>query len=538
MNDELCERLLPLPSQYETEGTEYFVLKAQQPVVFSPGCESEARQLADYLQTGLGISAQLESHVPGTNLPRGAMCLEIEQDRVPGAEGYTLTVSAEAVRLCGQSATGVFRGIQTLLQLFPSQIHAPKGATWNSPRHPADFPQLPACKIVDVPRFAHRGLMLDVARSFLSVAEVCAIVEHASRYKLNVLHLHLVDDQGWRLEITNEGRAAQDTIDYTQLTQVSGQTAVAEGGYGYEPGRTGFYTQQEYREILEFCRARHIEVIPEIDVPGHTGAALAAIPQLCTPGSSHTATPQQPTAPIDYSTAVGRSYLDPHSEQTLVFLRHVLRQVVQLDARGSKIHLGGDEPHAMIARYGRRSDGPYAQLVQQAKEIVRSLGRQPVGWNEYLNAGSQDGDVVQYWYADDVGQQAVTQAARAGAQVILSPGNTTYLDQKYDSSSPIGLTWAGAFDVPAARDWDPEAVIAGLPADSILGVEAPLWSETVRGQQQAEWLIFPRLLATAEVGWSVCPQAAESFLHRCALQGPRLAAGGVNFFPTPAVPWN
>lgn len=222
-------------------------------------------------------------------------------------EAYRVEVTPEAVKVSAASGHGLFNATQTLRQLLPAAIEADGVlADWH----------IPGGTVVDWPQYSYRGLMIDVARSFLTVEEMKQIIDAAAWVKVSGLHLHLSDDQGWRIKITNDGRVEDDTIDYTRLTEVSGATAMTERGYDDEKGRTGFYTQGDYREIVAYAQARHITVIPEIDLPGHTIGALAAIPELNTPGSSHEATAEQPLCPPDGSADVGHSYLDPHSEHT------------------------------------------------------------------------------------------------------------------------------------------------------------------------------------------------------------------------------
>ncbi|MDO4242531.1 MAG: family 20 glycosylhydrolase [Actinomyces sp.] len=531
-------------------------LRRLTPLLCAHGAEPAAEWLAQRLRDGLGWGAGadlLPLRGPG---PEGlALRLLLDPAVSGGPEDYRLTINASGVEVRGAGPRGVLHGVRSLLALLPPRALAVDGASWSGAPQGRDpvLARLPHLVIEDGPRLAYRGLMLDVARSFLPVADVCAIVEAAALAKINVLHLHLVDDQGWRLEITNEGRHPEDTIDYTALTRISGGTAVDGGGYGGRPGRTGWYTQADYRRIVAFCRSRGVEVVPEIDVPGHVGAALHAVPELCTPGSSHAASPLEPVAPADGSTAVGRSYLDPASAATRRFLHHVLGQVAALDPAGERIHLGGDEPWAMAERYGIGPGSPYAELLTHAQQIVSGLGREPMGWNEAVSAGGGAG-ILQLWHAGPQERAALVRAAQEGARLVMSPATRTYLDQKYDPSSPIGLTWAGAIDVPAARDWDPDVELDNLPPTALLGVEAPLWSETVRSRADAEWLIFPRLLATAEVGWSPAPRGARpqepgktrvsgktgettAFLRRCAAWGPRMAVMGTAFHRAASVPW-
>lgn len=330
----------------------------------------------------------------------------------------------------------IFNATQSLRQLLPAAIEVGEPAL-------ADW-KLPTVTIRDWPEYEYRSLMIDVARSFLTVAEMKQIIDLASSAKISRLHWHLSDDQGWRIEITNDGRADGDEIDYTLLTAVSGNTAMTERGYNDEPGRIGFYTQAEYAEVVSYAADRFITVIPEIDMPGHTIGALAAIPQLNTAGSSHEGTPAQPVCPPDGSVEVGHSYLDPHAEVTYTFARHVLRQLAAITP-GSYLHIGGDEPLKMTERYGKEI---YLECVARLGEIVREVGKQPAGWNELAEANAAPGTLVQYWQGET---DATIAAAKGGATIILSHGESSYLYQKYFSDFPRrpGLGVQGRLRLPA-----------------------------------------------------------------------------------------
>lgn len=432
-------------------------------------------------------------------------------------EGYTLTVDG-GVSINADGPHGVFNATQTLRQLLPAGIETTGAANeW----------VIPGVSITDSPVYAYRGLMIDVARSFLTVEEMKRLIDSAAAVKASRLHLHLSDDQGWRIEITNDGRVEGDPIDYTRLTEISGATAMSERGYQDEPGRTGFYTQADYQEIVRYAQERFITVVPEIDLPGHTIGALAAIEELNTPGASNSGGLAQP----DGSADVGHSYLDPHSEHTYHFARHVLRQIAEITP-GDYLHVGGDEPLKMTERYGH---DVYIECVSKIVQIVRELGKKPAGWNELAQAGPGPDMLVQFWQGEST---HTLEAAEAGAHVILSRGESAYLDQKYHPDFPIGLDWAckGDCDFPAYYSWEPTELVPGL--ENIAGVEAPLWSETIRGVEQAEFMIFPRLYAIAELGWSAPhTRSLESFTKRVATIAPRLLVSGRTFYAGKHAKW-
>ncbi|GMA32449.1 family 20 glycosylhydrolase [Litorihabitans aurantiacus] len=514
--------LVPLPAEIEELDGEGYTLTPDSRFVAGPELAPLAELTAQSLRRSTGFALPV---VEGEPTPADVeLTLGGEADET--GEAYTLQSGPDGVAIEAAQPHGVFNGLQTLRQLLPAASESSEAviADWT----------VPALEISDAPRFGYRGVMIDVARSFLTVEELTATIDVLSSFKIDRLHLHLADDQGWRIEITNEGRADGDTIDYTRLTEVSGRTAMLEQGYQDEPGRTGFYTQQDYRDIVAHAQERFVEIVPEIDLPGHTNAALHAIPELNTPGSSHAATPEQPTAPHNGTGAVGYSYLDPDSEVTFTFIAHVLGQLAELTP-GDLVHVGGDESHDMVERHGQQK---FNDFVSRTIGIVHDLGKSANGWNEIARSAQiRSGDHVQYWNGETRSLQAATDR---GAKVVVSRGVSSYLDMKYNAGTAIGLTWAceGTCDSPQYYDWDPATVIPELTEESVAGVEAPLWSETVRGRSQAEFLVFPRAAAFAEIGWTPQEQRdVADFLNRLGGIGPRLLATGANFYDSALVPW-
>ncbi|CAA9309114.1 MAG: GH20, partial [uncultured Gemmatimonadaceae bacterium] len=408
-----------------------------------------------------------------------------------GAEGYELVVERERVLLRAAHPAGLFYGVQTLRQLLPASVeHA---AALN--RRLA----LPAGRVVDQPRFAWRGAMLDVARHFLPPADVKRFVDLLALYKLNRLHLHLADDQGWRVEIRSR----------PELARVGGSTQVGGG-----PG--GYYTQAEYADIVAYAASRFVTVVPEIDMPGHTNAALASIAALNCDGAA---------PPLYTGIRVGFSALCVGSDSTYAVVDDVVRELAALTP-GRWIHVGGDEVE-------RLTGAEYRGFVERVQGIVRSHGREMIGWGEIAPANLAPTTVVQHWKPDS----ARLHAARGG-RVILSPAKRVYLDMKYDSATTLGLRWAGLVSVRHAYGWDPATYLPGVPEAAILGVEAPLWSETLVRRADFEFMAFPRLAAVAEVGWSgASARRWEEFRRRLGAHGPRLTALGVNFYRAPEVPW-
>lgn len=429
---------------------------------------------------------------------------------VAAPEGYTLDV-AESIRVVGADDAGLFYGVQTLLQL----IRQDDDGTWGAHR----------ASIADAPRFAHRGVMLDVARHFFSVDEVTRLIDAASALKLNRLHLHLSDDQGWRIAIDSR----------PLLTDLSSDSAA-----GGDPG--GFYSAADYRSIVEYAAAHHMIVIPEIDLPGHTHAVGVAYPELVEEPVIDEAFRAQaaslgqalPVKGVAYTGwGVGHSSLRIHDERTYDFIGEVVAELAALTP-GPYLHIGGDEALGTTAE-------DYALFVARATRAVADAGKTPLAWHEAGAAADlAPGTVGQYWGSVTATPDAAAQAARfveRGGAVVLSPSDTAYLDMKYTPDFPLGLDWAGTIDVRTAYDWEPESVL-DIDAHAILGVEAPLWSETARTFDDVQTLVFPRIAALAEVAWS--PAAGrdwESFRVRLGSLAPLWTAAGISYHPADEIPW-
>ncbi len=341
------------------------------------------------------------------------------------------------------------------------------------------------------PRYEWRGVMLDVARHFLPPADVKRFVDVVARYRLNRLHLHLSDDQGWRIEIRS----------WPRLAEVGGATEVGGG-----PG--GTYSQAEYAEVVAHAAERGIVVVPEIDLPGHVNAALVAYPELAPAG--YDAKPYT-------GTDVGFSSLDVTSERVYEFVDDVVRELAELTP-GPYLHIGGDEVFEISAE-------EYMRFVERACESVRSHGKVPIGWEEIARTRLAPDTIVQHWKDPEL----AARAAEQGASVIMSPAARTYFDHKYDKTTKLGTQWAGHIGVRDAYDWDP---------GDALGVEAALWSETLASLADLEVMAFPRLLAFAEVAWT--PQGDrdwEDFRGRLAAEGRELDALAVDYFRSPEIDW-
>ncbi|MFC0109207.1 beta-N-acetylhexosaminidase [Kibdelosporangium aridum] len=428
--------------------------------------------------TGDGISLQLSGADPQV-----------------GQQGYQLDVAASGVTIKASSAAGLFAGTQTLRQLLPAKIEASSVQTGPWP--------VPGARILDYPRFAHRSAMLDVARHFFTPDVVKRYIDEIALYKINYLHLHLSDDQGWRIMIDSWPRLAT----YGGSTQVGG-------------GPGGYYTKAQYSDIVAYAAARHITVIPEIDMPGHTNAALASYAEL---NCNNTA------PPLYTGTNVGFSSLCVPKEVTYRFVDDVIRELAAVTP-GPYIHIGGDEAQST-------SDADYRAFMNRVLPIVAKYGKQTMGWHEIAKVNPPTGVVPQYW-GTTTSNTSVRDAAARGNKILMSPANKAYLDMKYNSSTRLGLTWAGYIEVRTAYDWNPGAHLSGVGESAVRGVEAPLWSETIVTRQDIEYMAFPRLPAIAEVGWSPWSKHNwDQFRQRLGAQGPRWTVMGMNYYRSTQVPW-
>jgi hexosaminidase len=484
-------------------------------VRLAPGFVIDAPAAFDtaWLRGVIGARAGWDDSIHSGDHDAATVSLRLAAEPSEHPEGYRLRADGERIDITAPTAAGLFYGAQTLVQL----LYPAAGTEW----------RVPPIEITDAPRFAHRGLMLDVARHFFGVETVCALIDRAAALKLNTLHLHLTDDQGWRLRIDA----------WPRLTEVA-----ASGSANGDPG--GFFTREDYREIVAHAATRHMIVVPEIDMPGHTHAVGVAYPHLAaapvlTDELRAQATELDQDLPVAGKPypgwAVGFSSLRIGDPQVESFVRDVIAEVAALTP-GPYVHIGGDEAHGTDPSH-------YAAFVRRAAEAVTAAGKTPIAWHEAgLVEGLPAGAVGQYW-----GRRSPVDgqddAARAfGGGVILSPADAVYLDMKYDAGSRLGLTWAdGPTSVERAYDWDPDTVIEGLDGARVRGVEAALWTETVSTAADIDEMLFPRIAAAAEIAWSPSPTlAAErtwtSFRARVAALEPLWQALGIGFFASPEIP--
>ncbi|HEV7933585.1 MAG TPA: beta-N-acetylhexosaminidase [Actinomadura sp.] len=484
--------VIPVPVSM-TPGPGVHVLTPETEISAPPGpARAVADSLAELLRPPTGFPLRIRPEA-------GDIALSLDGPGRLGPEGHLLEISEEGVRLRARTAAGLFRGVQTLRQLLPAAVES---------RGPCPGPwPMAGVRIEDGPRYPWRGVMLDVARHFFDVRAVKRFIDHAVAYKINVLHLHLTDDQGWRLAIDR----------WPRLADHGGGTEVGGG-----PG--GHYSRRDFQEIVGYAGARHMTVVPEIDVPGHTNAALASYAEL-NPGDR---------APERYTgIEVGFSSLRADKEITYRFLDDVIREVAELTP-GPYLHIGGDEAEST-------DPADYSEFLTRAQRIVRAHGKTVVAWQDAASSTLAPGTLVQYWRPAK-GSEPDTRPARAavaqGARLIMSPADHAYLDLKYHPGTALGLDWAGCVEVRKSYSWDPAALVDGVGEEHIAGVEAALWTETIAGDGDLDFMAFPRLPGIAEIGWSPAGHRVwESYAPRLAAHGRRWDAAGIAFYRSPQIDW-
>jgi hexosaminidase len=492
--------LIPWPAKVATQGGE-FVVTGETPVCAAGVADSTVRQFQAIVKAVEGI--ELEARRCGG----AAIALVLSPTAaVADTEGYTLDVSSTGIRVEARADAGLYYGAMTVAQLLSTS--APRGAAV----------RLRGIHIEDFPRFKWRGLMLDPARHFLPVADVKTIIDQMSQHKLNVLHLHLTDDQGWRLQIKR----------YPELTTIGAwRTPPSNGGRGDDKGvYGGFYTQEEIHDLVAYAAARYITVVPEIDMPGHAQAVVAAHPQLSVLGDKP-----------EVSTNWGVNYyLYNPSEDSLTFVKNVLDETMALFP-GKYIHLGGDEA---IKNQWKTSPAIQSQMkalglhdeealqswfMAQVGSYLAEHGRTMVGWDEILQGGVPPTATVMSWR----GTQGAITASRLGHDVVLSPAPTLYFDnlQSRRDDEPAGRLAIA----PLSQVYNFEVMPTVLSVEEgrhVLGAQANLWSEYLLSAWYVQHAAFPRVDALSEAVWSQPSSMSwAGFLERLPAQMQRYRRQGI-----------
>ncbi|MFF3910827.1 beta-N-acetylhexosaminidase [Streptomyces sp. NPDC001848] len=495
-----------------------------------PGAERVARRLRATVGAATGLPLPPHSGNRNRILLRVVPGLEEE---LGSPEAYRLTVDGHVVAVDGASGAGLFRGAETFRQLLGPEAFRRAPVTGKREW------KVPAVTIHDAPRFGWRGLLLDVARHFMPKDGVLRYLDLMAAHKLNVLHLHLTDDQGWRLEIRRHPR----------LTEVGSWRARTRFGHRASPlweekPHGGFYTQDDIREIVAYAAERHITVVPEIDIPGHSQAAIAAYPEL---GNCDVIDTTSLTVWDDWG--INPNVLAP-TDTTLRFYEEVFEEVLELFP-SPFVHIGGDEcpkgqwrrspaAQARLKELGLADeDELQAWFIRHFDTWLTARGRRLVGWDEILEGGLADGATVSSWrgYAGGI------TAAKSGHDVVMCPEQQVYLDHRQDGGAdePVPIGYVRTLeDVYRFEPVPPQ--LTQEEARHVLGTQANVWTEVTEDQGRVDYQAFPRLAAFAEVAWSALPAPAErdfaDFERRMAVHYRRLDALGVAYRPPAGpLPW-
>ena len=552
----VSHNIVPKPAEFiDYEGT--FEIKATTKIFVSEEAKGVADFLAQKLRTSTGFSLPVvtsgESSADDINLKLidktadlpmaynyGSTASDYEK---VGDEGYRLYVDInEGVVLSAYTAEGLFRGVQTIRQLLPAEIEKSTvvtAAKWT----------VPYCDVVDYPRYGFRSMMLDVARHFQTKEEVMRQIDQMAQYKINYVHLHLTDNQGFRIafdkypELTDFGGATKNMSsgNYNTANVVPGHPASASrfAPGSINDGKPGYYTKADYKEIIDYAAERFVQIIPEIEFPGHSVAELFSLPMLTT----------NPPYSVGLHNNGGNSNLfinDPYTNAyTAKFITDIMNELAAMTP-GDYIHMGGDEVYNMTPL-------DYASATKYVLDAIKDTGKLSIQWvqdNATTNVYPAP-DVIQNWKDSYDSLRFINNAVQAGSKIIANLSDHTYFDHMVSRAMPLGATWArrgGILQTDWAYAWDPEQAAPEGYEDRVIGVEACLWSETIGSETAVDILLYPRLQGLAEIGWSQKEGRAEyttsnpsnqlanqnkpswiNFKKRLAAQGPRMSYQGIDF---------
>ncbi len=476
-----------------TKSPGMFTLRAETPIVISvdsPQMRHLSRYLADKLHTATWVYAEIQTSNAAAD---SSIKLTLSSDGTPNQEeGYVLSVSPKSVEIKARTTHGLFYGIQTLLQLLPPAITlddptlVPGNTKWT----------IPSVRIEDYPRYSYRGMHLDVARHFFPVEFIKKYLDLMAMQKMNRFHWHLTEDQGWRIEI----------MQYPKLTEVGAwRDSTLIGHYGSEKFDNirygGYYTQEEIKEIVQYANDRYITVIPEIEMPGHSSAALEAYPSLgCEPNKEYK---------VQSTWGVFDDIYCP-SEETFTFLENVLIEVMDLFP-SEYIHIGGDEApktawensklaQEVIKREGLKDEHELqSYFITRIEKFLNSKGRQIIGWDEILEGGLAPNATVMSWR----GVEGGIAAAQQGHNVIMTPTSHVYLDYYQADPKTEPLAIGGFTTLEKVYSYEPTPdTLTEEESKYILGAQGNVWTEYMHTGSKVEYMAFPRAAALAEVVWS------------------------------------
>jgi len=491
--------IIPQPASV-TEGVGSFAIPSNLSII-APANEDIKKVVEQFSKKVSQATGYKVIATAGTTAKANSIFLSLSTDKTIPDEGYRLKVTKNGVILTAKKVAGIFYGIQTLLQLFPADIenklpNERKG--WN----------IPAVTIEDAPRFGWRGLMLDVSRHFFTVAEVKDYIDQMVKYKFNLLHLHLVDDQGWRIQIKS----------LPKLTEVGAWRVERTGTFGTLskplPGEKatygGFYSHEDIKELVKYAADRFVNILPEIDVPGHSLAAVASYPELsCTPGEYYVSPGDRfmiwPGGGQHFYGTLDNT-ICPANEKAYDFLDKVFTEVAQLFPFGY-IHMGGDETarnfwekseqiKALMKKENLKNlDEVQSYFVKRVEKIINSKGKKMIGWNEILQGGLAPNAAVMSWQ----GMNGGIEAAKQGHEVVMSPQEFVYIDYMQGDGIMEPPVYA-SLRLKKAYQFEP--LPEGVNAALIKGGQANLWTEQVYNMRHAQYMTWPRAFAIAEALWS------------------------------------
>jgi len=508
--------IIPEPVKL-TRNAGYFILPSK--ISISADKNPELKQALADLTNRLTIPTGYHAEVSNNSSAVIRIILNKNADPELGNEGYQLSVTPKKVTITANQPAGIFYGVQSFLQLLPAAIASDslvKNVTWNAP----------CVSVTDYPRFGWRGLMLDVSRHFFTKKEVKRYMDQMSAYKYNVLHLHLSDDQGWRIEIKS----------LPQLTSVGAWRVKRSGLWGeflpalaYEPATDGgFYTQEDMREMISYAKDRNITILPEIDVPAHSLALIASFPNLsCTQLSYSVNAGFRSPVRDDNALCIG-------NDSIFSMLDKIFTELAALFPN-EYIHIGGDEAYKgfwtdcpkcqkrMTDEHLKNVDELQSYFVKRTEAILKSKGKKLIGWDEILEGGLAPEATVMSWR----GMKGGIEAAKMNHHVVMTPWDYCYLDL-YQGEASVEPPTYGICRLTDSYTYDP--VPDSVDEKYILGGQGNLWTERVPNFRQVEYMTWPRGLALAEVYWS--PKSSRNwdhFIEKMEAQFPRLDAGGIKY---------
>jgi hexosaminidase len=510
--------LIPAPAHLETHGGTFQIDKSTV-ILADAASRDTATMLAATLRTATGYPLPVRTTDNATPSTHSILLTTEGADAQLGREGYALDVTAQAAVIRATDQAGLFYGAQTLRQLLPPEVfatHRVSGVAWT----------MPGVTITDQPRFPWRGLMLDVSRHFFTKPEIKRLLDEMALHKINTFHWHLVDDQGWRIEIKKYPRLTQEAAWRADVG--FGFPHDATTAYGPDGRYGGFYTQDDIREIVAYAAARHITIVPEIEMPGHSTAALSVFPELSCAGEA---------SGVPTNGGVMHGIYCAGNDASFTFLQNVLTEVFQLFP-GQYIHIGGDEVpkdnwkkcprcQARIKAEGLKNEHELQSwFIRRVEKFINAHGKNLIGWSEIREGGLAQNAAVMDWIGGGL------EAAREGHDVVMTPTSFCYFDYYQSRDHGAEPRAIGGY-LPLSKVYSFEPVPAGLEAAQvhhILGGQGNIWTEYIPNFKQVEYMAFPRLCAMAEVTWS--PQAARNwtdFTNRLATDEQRLDQLGVNY---------